>query len=106
MAINLLYILIPIAIILLILIFYLLKKKPSLVGVKVKEMMNQGKGIKDVLEFARLKKLNEREVKLYFLLYNFQNFLSKGYKLEEIKSMAEDNGWSKDIIEIVARKLK
>ena len=106
MASLLLYGLIIIALLLVIWILLMAKNRSSKIGRKIKEMMNAKKSIKEILGYARAKRWNEKEAKLYFLLYNFQNFRSKGYKLEEIKSMAEDSGWPKDLVEIIANKLR
>ena len=72
----------------------------------VEAMMRSGKSLDEILAQGATKKRNEREVKLYFLLFTVEDFLDQGYNLHEIENMAADSGWPKDLMDIVISKLK
>ncbi|MEK6922318.1 MAG: hypothetical protein AABX08_00790 [Nanoarchaeota archaeon] len=101
-----LYILGGVAVILIIVIILLLIPKGGKAEKIVKQMFADGKSVNGVLQYAKLKKLNLREVKLYYLLFSVRDFVNKGYKIDEIKSMAQDAGWAKDLIDIVSSRLR
>ena len=101
-----LYVLGGIAVILIIVIVLLLAPGGSRVEKKVKTMFDDGKSIREVLQYAKMKKLNPREVKLYYLLFSMREFMKKGYKMDEIKSMASDSGWASELVDIVSNKLR
>ncbi|MEK6934957.1 MAG: hypothetical protein AABW46_03695 [Nanoarchaeota archaeon] len=75
------------------------------VNKKVLDMKKQGKGLQEILNIAQKKKWNEREVKLYYLLYFFQDFQKRGSDLLSIKDSAINAGWPSDLVNIVYRKL-
>ncbi|MBI2498845.1 hypothetical protein HYV88_01225 [Candidatus Woesearchaeota archaeon] len=72
----------------------------------VRKLKESGKGFGEILEIANEKKLNPREVKLYYLLYFFQDFQNMGYDLESIKESALNSGWPRDMVELVYKKLR
>lgn len=75
-------------------------------GKQVAHMVKSGKSLNLILEVGKKKRWNEREVKLYYLLYTVQDYVSDGYNLDEIESMALDNGWPRDLVNIVVNKLR
>jgi len=90
----------------LIAIILLITPKSSKIEKTVRAMYEQNKSIEEVLAYGKTKKWNEREIKLYYLLFTMLAFKEKNYSLDEIKSMAQDAQWPQDMIEIVIRKLK
>ena len=72
----------------------------------VRKLKDSGKGLSEILEITDEKKVNPREVKLYYLLSFFQDFKNMGYDLEGIKQSALNSGWPRDMVEIIYRKLK
>ena len=72
----------------------------------VKKLKEQGRSLGEIIEIANKKRLNPREVKLYYLLYFFQDFQNMGYDLEAIKESAINSDWPRDMVEIVYRKLR
>ena len=102
----LIYILGIVAVILIILILVMVIPKKGKIENVVREMFKRKKSLREVLTYGKMKKWSEREVKLYYLLFSMQRFLNQGYSIDEIKSMAEDNKWPKDLIDIVANKLR
>ncbi len=72
----------------------------------IKELKDRGKSIEDILEIAKSKRLNEREVKLYYLLYFFQDFQNSGFGLVKIRESALNAGWPRELVDIVYNKLR
>lgn len=105
MASILLYSLILSAVVLFIIIVLLLKIKRPAIGKAVQDLFGQGKTFDDILAYGEVHKWNKKEVELYYLLYNFEDFLNKGYGIEEVKNMAEDQGWPPGLVELVVKKL-
>ena len=71
----------------------------------VLNMMKEGKTIEEILSYTKSKHLNEKEVKMYYLLYIAQDYMENGYNQDEIENMAIDNGWPKEMVDIVLNKL-
>jgi|SRR3989344_196489 len=102
----LLYILGSIAVVLILAIILLLMPRSSSIEKIVRDMFDQKKSLKEILEYGKKYRWNEREVKLYYLAFVMQDFKQRGYNLDEVRSMSEDSGWPSDIIDIVLKKLK
>jgi len=98
--------LIGVTILLVAFIIVLLATGRGNVGKNVANMIKENKPLEEILEVGKKKKWNERELKMYFLLYAMQDFVKGGYNLDEVESMALDSGWPKDMIDIVVVKLK
>ncbi len=98
--------LIAISALLVVFIIILLITGRGSAGKQVAAMLKQNKSFEEILEYGKKKKLQEREIKLYFLIYTMQDFLKIGYNLDEIESMALDSGWPNDIVQIVINKLR
>ena len=90
----------------LIAIILLMTPKSDKVEKTIREMYEQNKPIEEILGYGKKKKWNEREIKLYYLLFTIQDFNEWGYSLEEIKSMAQDAQWPQDMTDIALRKLR
>jgi len=101
----LLWVLIGISVLLVAAIAFLLIPRKN-IGKGVFEMMKDKKSIEEILDFARRKRWNEKEVKMYFLAYTMRNYLKNGYNLEEIKSMAIDSDWPAKMVYIASKKLR
>jgi|SRR3989344_8373750 len=72
----------------------------------VRKLKDRGKGLNEILEITNGKKLNPREVKLYYLLYFFQDFQNMGYDLDGVKQSALNSGWPRDLVELIYKKLR
>jgi len=104
---DLFYINITLGSLLVLLILVLVLKRVKLnVRGKVKKLKEEGMNIKQILSIANKKGWDEREVKLYFLLYLFADFQEKGRKLYQIKNMALRRGWPPEMVDRVYTKLK
>ncbi len=101
----LLYILGGIALALTVIILIMVIPTRRAVEKTVRMFFDQRKGLKDIVEYGRKRKWNEREVKLYYLAFTMRDFKQRGYGLEEIRNMAEDSHWPRDMIDIVLGKL-
>ena len=86
-----------------IIVILLIPRKDA--GKSVEEMMSQKKPLGQILAQGKAKKLNEKEVLMYFLLYTVQDYLKQGYNKEEVESMAVDNDWPDEMIKVVFKKL-
>ena len=102
----LLYILGIVAVVLIIAIIALLMPRSSPIEKIAREMFNQKKSLKEILEYGKKYNWNEREAKLYYLAFVMQEFKQRGYILDEVRSMSEDAGWPPDMVDIVSKKLK
>src|SRR3989344_8644498 len=72
----------------------------------VKKLKEQGRSLGEIIEIANKKRLNPREVKLYYLLYFFQDFQNMGYDLDGVKQSALNSGWPRDLVELIYKKLR
>lgn len=72
----------------------------------VRKLKEQGRSLGEIMEIADKKRLNPREVKLYYLLYFFQDFQNMGYNLESVKESAINADWPRDMVEVVYKKLR
>ncbi len=98
--------LIGVTILLVVFIIVLLVSGRSNIGKKVAMMIKENKSLEEIMSFGKSKKWDEREVKMYCLLYTMQDFVKEGYNTDEVESMALDSGWPKDMIDIVVKKLQ
>ncbi|MFH1592001.1 MAG: hypothetical protein ABIB47_01395 [Candidatus Woesearchaeota archaeon] len=103
---KLLFLLGGIAVILVIIIVWMVRPKGNKIEKTIKGLFDKRKGIREVLNYGRVMKWKDKEIKLYYLLFSMQSFMRKGYGLEEVKNMAGDAGWEKDLIDIVGKKLR
>ena len=94
-----------IASILLMIIIVILLIPRKDIGKTVDEMVRQKKPLDQILAQTKMKKLDEKEVLMYFLFYTVQDYLRQGYNKEEIESMALDNDWPQEMIKVVFSKL-
>lgn len=94
------------SVLLVIVIILLLTMPRYKAGKIIEEMMKNDKSIEQILEYGKIKRWDEKEIKMYFLLYTLEDFLDQGYNLHEIESMASDAGWPKEMIDIVISKIK
>jgi len=95
-----------IAVFLIIVIVYLARPKGKKIEQTVRDMFDKRKSIKEVLSYGRLMKWDPRKVQLYYLLFSMQSFKKRGYGIDEVKSMAEDAGWSRELVDIISGKLR
>ena len=98
--------LIVVTVLLVIFIVILLVTGRGNIGKQVAKMMKEHKSLAEISEYGKKKKFNDREIKLYYLLYTMQDFIKDGYNLDEVESMATDNGWPKDLVQVVISKLR
>ena len=76
------------------------------IGKTIDRMIKEKKTVEEVFDYAKKKKWNDREVRLYYFLYTAQSYTKSGYSIDEIESMSLDSGWPNELVQIVVNKLR